>query len=275
MSWTLAAASRRLVAVLALAIAVALSLTSTAWAADPPGTDGHDISHPQCDQQLPVGSAFGIVGINHGRPFSTNPCLQAQYRWASGRPSAAVYVNTSNPGPASAYYWPASGRSDPARCTDSKSTTDPGCAYDYGWHAAAYALTAGRQLGVAILGRTWWLDVETGNTWTGNGISNTAVLQGMLDYLRDHGVARVGLYSTGYQWQRITGGYTASTAADYRRSWSPNVTPDYPLHEAPLWVAGGGSSGSARVKCSTSFSGGPAVMVQFIGKDGFDTNIRC
>jgi hypothetical protein len=276
MSWMWAAAGGRLVVVLALAMAGAVAATSTAWAADPPGTDGHDISHPQCAEQPPAGSAFGIVGINHGLPFSTNPCLQAQYRWAAGRPSgAAVYLNTSNPAPTSAYYWPVAGSNDPARCTDSKSTTDPGCAYDYGWHAAAYALTTGRRLGVAILGRTWWLDVETGNTWNGNGISNTAVLQGMFDYLRDHGVARVGLYSTGYQWQRITGGYTASTAPGYRRAWSPSVTPDYPLHSAPLWVAGGGSSGSAPAKCSTSFTGGPAEMVQFVGKDGFDTNVRC
>lgn len=268
-------ASRRLVIVLALAIAGVCSLTSAAWAADPPGAHGHDISHPQCGRQPPTGSAFGIVGINNGLPFSTNPCLQAQYRWAAGRPSPSVYVNTGNPAPASAYYWPASGTTDPARCVDSRSTTDPGCAYDYGWHAAAYALAAGRRLGVGVLGQTWWLDVETGNTWNGNGVANTAVLQGMLDYLRGHGVARVGLYSTAYQWQRITGGYTASTAAAYRKAWSPTVTPDYPLHTVALWVAGGGSSGSAPAKCSTSFTGGPTEMVQFVGRDGFDTNVRC
>jgi hypothetical protein len=46
-------------------------------------------------------------------------------------------------------------------------------------------------------------------------VANTAVLQGMYDYLRSHGVTRVGLYSTGYRWQQITGGYIASTAAAY------------------------------------------------------------
>jgi hypothetical protein len=275
MSWTWAAAGRRLAVAPALALAILCCITSTAWAADPPSPNGHDISHPQCSMQLPVGSAFGIVGINNGLPFSTNPCFQTQYRWASGKASAAVYVNTSNPAPASAFYWPVSGRSDPAHCVDSKSTTDPGCAYDYGWHAAAYALTTGRRLGAAVLRSTWWLDVETGNTWNGNGVANTAVLQGMLDYLRDHGVARVGLYSTGYQWQKITGGYTASTAASYRTAWSPGVTPDYPLHSVPLWVAGGGSSDAAPAKCSTSFTGGPTEMVQFVGTDGFDTNVRC
>jgi hypothetical protein len=276
MTWTGTSARRRVIVVLAFVFASAGTATSTAWASSPTAVHGHDISHPECGQEPPSGGAFGIVGINYGRPFSTNPCLQAQYRWATGRPSgAAVYVNTGNPAPTSAHYWPRSGSSDPAQCTDSDSTTDPGCAYDYGWHAAAYALTAGRQLGTAVLARTWWLDVETSNTWNGDGKSNTAVLQGMYDYLHSHGVARVGLYSTGYQWQKITDGYTVSTAADYRDTWSPAVTPDYPLHEAPLWVATGGNSSSALAKCSTSFTGGPTRMVQFIGADGFDTNAMC
>jgi hypothetical protein len=277
MSWTGARACRRVVVVLAFAMASMGAATSTAWASSPPGIHGHDISHPECGQEPPTGGAFGIVGINQGRPFSTNPCLQAQYRWAAGRPSgAAVYVNTSNPAPTSAHYWPRSGSSDPARCTDANSTTDPGCAYDYGWHAAGYALTTSRRLGAAVTARTWWLDVETSNTWNGDSTSNTAVLQGMYDYLRSHGVARVGLYSTGYQWQKITGGYTASTAADYRRAWSPALTADYPLHEAPLWVATGANSRrTASAKCPTSFTGGPTQMVQFIGTDGFDTNAMC
>ena len=62
--------------------------------------------------------------------------------------------------------------------------------------------------------RTWWLDVETVNSWNGDGIANAADLQGVVDLLRSKGVARVGLYSTAYQWRAITGGYTASSAGD-------------------------------------------------------------
>ncbi len=50
----------------------------------------------------------------------------------------------------------------------------------------------------------------------GNGIANTAVLQGGYDYLRSHGVAKVGPHSTGHQWQKITGAYTAGAADRYR-----------------------------------------------------------
>jgi len=237
---------------------------------------GHDISHPQCGGELPSGGTFGIVGLNQGRPFSTNPCLSDQYRWAAGRPgSAAIYVNTGNPAPSSDYYWPESGSRDPALCTDSSSTTDPGCAYNYGWHAAANSLATGKKLGTAALGHTWWLDVETTNTWNGDGVANTALLQGMYDYLRSHGVEQVGLYSTSYQWRKITGGYSADTAGDYQAAWQAQIVPDFPLHQAPLWIATAANSGTARANCATSFTGGPTVMVQFIGKDGFDTNLTC
>jgi hypothetical protein len=222
-----------------------------------------------------VPAAFGIVGINQGRPFSTNPCLTAQYRWAAGRPApAALYINTGNPAPRSAHYWPRSGTTDPAACTDSRSRTDSGCAYDYGWHAAAAALATAGTLGRTVLGHVWWLDVETTNTWNGDRFANTAVLQGMYDYLRDHGMNRVGIYSTRSQWQTITGGYAASSAAAYRTAWRTHFTPRYPLHAAPLWIAGA-TGATARGMCRTSFTGGPTQLVQFLGPDGFDTNLVC
>jgi hypothetical protein len=261
-----------LITALGLLTAIATVTPAAAAEGDAPG---HDVSHPQCGRELPTGGTFGIVGLNEGRPFSTNPCLTDQYGWAAGRPTAAaIYVNTSNPAPSSNYYWPRSGRKDPALCSDSGSTTDPGCAYNYGWHAAANSLATGKALGRGVLGHTWWLDVETTNTWNGDGVSNTAVLQGMYDYLRSHGVGSVGLYSTAYQWKRITGGYSAATAADYRAAWQPAVVPDFPLHDAPLWIATAASGGTAKARCATSFTGGPTTMVQFV-KDGFDTNLTC
>jgi hypothetical protein len=266
---------RTLLVVLFAAVAMG-ALAAPAAATEPAAGPGHDISHPQCGAEMPDGSTFGIVGLNQGRPFSTNPCLGEQYEWAVGRPgSAAIYVNTGNPAPRSDYYWPRSGRRDPALCRDNSSTTDPGCAYNYGWHAAANAMATGKKrLGRGVLGHTWWLDVETSNTWNGDGASNTALLQGMYDYLRSHGVAEVGLYSTGYQWKKITGGYTAATADRYRAAWDGQLVADFPLHEAPLWIATAAGSGTARKRCATSFTGGPTTMVQFV-KDGFDTNLTC
>jgi hypothetical protein len=269
-AWTRAWICRCAVVVAALALSVAAA--PSAWGS-PARNEGHDISHPQCGNDLPSDSGFGIVGINRGRPFSVNPCLTEQYRWAADRPAeAAVYVNTSNPAPSSPYYWPPAGRKDPMMCRDSRSTTDAGCAYNYGWHAAANALRTGKTLGGEVLGHTWWLDVETSNTWNGDGKANTAVLQGMYDYLRSHGVDKVGLYSTGYQWQKITGGYTESSADGYRTAWQ--FAPRFALHDAPLWIATAGSTDAAKKLCSTSFTGARTQMVQ-TQKDGFDTNVVC
>ncbi len=99
------------------------------------------------------------------------------------------------------------------------STDDPGCSYEYGRAAAnealqsaATALSGGTVSPTTV---TWWLDVEgsrtpgqPGNTWVGSGRSNTADLQGFIDALWAAGVPEVGLYSTSYQWNDITGGYT-------------------------------------------------------------------
>lgn len=244
----------------------------------PSGDMGHDVSHPQCGAALPTDDgSFGIVGINRGRPFTTNPCISAQYHWAKGTPfGAGVYLNTSNPAPGGAGYWPRSGSQDPVLCIDARSRTDAGCTYDYGWHAAAHALSTAMAVDRHIMRHTWWLDVEIENRWSGNGTSNTAMVQGMNDYLRSHGVAEVGLYSTGYQWRKITGGYTTASAASYRAAWKPQFTPMYSLDNAPLWLATYTDSKAAKTMCTTSFTGAKIRLVQF-GEDeeGFDTNVVC
>ena len=184
-----------------------------------PGSSGWDVSYPQCGNRLPNGGSFAIVGVTHGLPFSVNSCLggaTGEYAWAASLGTPALYMNTANPAPSSNYYWPASGSYDPALCKDSTSTTDPGCAYDYGWHAAQNALnTALSAIGSVAEGIPWWLDIETGNSWNGNGISNAADIQGAIDFLHAEGVPVLGVNSTSYQWNTITGGYTVSSAPTY------------------------------------------------------------
>ncbi|NMI00098.1 hypothetical protein [Pseudonocardia acidicola] len=252
--------------------------TSAAWAASPAPAKalGYDVSYPQCGKPLPTGGSFGIVGVTGGLAFSKNPCLATQYRWATRMPnSAAVYVNTGNPAPASNHYWPASGSHDPALCKDNRSTTDPGCAYDYGWHAAADAVATATSVAPATLRLTWWLDVETAPNWHGDGPSNAADLQGALDYLRGHGVPTVGLYSTGYRWQAITGGYTASSAGRYKAAWAPEFAPQQPMESVPLWIATGGDAAAASAACPTTFTGAPAWLAQYRDGGGRDANLVC
>jgi hypothetical protein len=183
-------------------------------------------------------------------------------------------MNTANPAPHSSYYWPASGARDPALCRDSTVTTDPGCAYDYGWHTAADALSTARSaVGSGATG-FWWLDVETGNTWNGDTSSNAADIQGSIDYLLAQHVAGVGVYSTGYQWRVITGGYSANTASQYSAAWSSEFTSPNGIGQSPSWVAGASGPSDAPGYCSSSFLGTTTWLVQYIS-GGFDVDYSC
>lgn len=253
-----------------------------------PGAIGHDISHPQCTAgtDLPAGGAFAIVGVTSGRAFDpANECLAEYYAWAKKLPhSPGVYVNTGNPGPAGKN-WPKSSATTPAKCVDPKSYSDVGCAYNYGWKSMQHAMDLAQKAGVSP-NHTWWLDVETMNSWDGKtaggvvGATNTADVQGAYDYLRSNGVKEVGIYSTAYQWSDITGGYHASTAATYRSAWAKAFKPKFAMESAPLWQAGVEKQGDrtglevARERCGVSFTGAPVRLAQFI-VDGLDHNLVC
>ncbi len=223
----------------------------------------YDISYPQCDARYPRDPAFGIVGVNGGIVFSPNRCLASQIVWAGA--GAQLYANTANPGPQLSTHWP-TGQTTPRTCSaGSPDTLD--CAYDYGWNAAAdsyrTAVDAYVALGQAPAGatrtptaKTWWLDVETGNSWRNDSARNVAVLQGAVAYLKSVEVAGVGFYSTGYQWGQITGGSQA-----------------FAVHAS--WVAGAQTLRTAKRFCSGSgFTGGPIVLTQYI-VSGFDADYRC
>ena len=241
------------------------------------GSTGHDVSYPQCGSTLPTTGSFGVVGVTNGIAYSANPCLGAQWQWAAGQSaSPALYTTPANPAPTSTKYWPVSGAVDPVLCINSASTADPGCAYDYGWHAAANALATATTAisAAAAAAATWWLDVETTNSYNGDGTSNAADLQGMVDYLRSNGVPSVGFYSTGYQWGVITGGWTVSNDATYRQAWAQEFTPRFPMSAGPVWVAGASSLSGAQANCSTSFTGGTTTLAQY--PDGsFDGDLAC
>ena len=241
-----------------LVFVVAGSPVSAASAVPAPaGASGYDISYPQCPSNFPTGGSFGIVGVNNGLPWSTNPCLSAEYTWAQALPyAAALYINTANPGPISTH-WNLPG---PRNCVHPKSYSDTGCAYNYGWNAALQSFLAAS---TALPGTTakslgWWLDVELANSWSGTFSANAADIQGSIDYLRAQSVSAVGIYSTSYQWGQITGGYIV------------------PAPAPPDWVPGASSVAEAASFCdpSHSFSGGPVQLTQY-PYNGFDADYVC
>ncbi len=251
-------------------LALASPATASAATAPSPVSVGFDVSFPQCGGALPPSPGFGIVGVNDGHGFSTNPCLAFELVWAQDAANAApaFYLNTQNPGPAGAPDWPVS-QASPQACAGNNST---GCAYDYGWNmaSASYAavLSAEAQDGAtapaaAANAAHWWLDVETANQWeTTQGLYannastqsyDQASLQGMLAYLQSVGATEVGIYSTVRQWTAIMGVTSAFAGV-------------------PVWVPGLAANLSQAVGActTTSFTGGRVAMIQYpsLGYDG-------
>ncbi|MGH7776667.1 MAG: hypothetical protein ACREPI_05755 [Candidatus Dormibacterales bacterium] len=185
-----------------------------------PAAAGFDISWPQCGGAYPLLAEgdFAVAGVTGGRPFTANPCLASEFAWASaGGVLPSLYVNL------------AFGLSANGPC----SAVDPACRpYDYGWSTArsaflqAWAATSGASLDT----RVWWLDVETGNIWSGDRFANSMVVRGAVSFF--HSVHReVGVYSVAPMWRGITGGYAppgvpnwvagASDGRDYSRCFMP------------------------------------------------------
>jgi len=231
----------------------------------------YDVSYPQCGGTLPGSVSAGIVGVDGGRVREANPCLADLITWATraADPDPDYYVNTANPGPLASHFWPSAAATPKPCAADYPANDSPGCAYDYGWNSAAdswaRAGAAAAQAGAGSpVASTWWLDVETGNSWESvqagdsptSQANNTAALQGTLDYLSAQGVQNLGVYSTRRQWSEITGGAT--------------------LGGLPVWYAGTGTLDSAMTHCAPawSFTGGPVRQVQHSLGD-FDANEPC
>ena len=244
---------------------------------------GIDVSYPQCGKTLPTNHAFGIVGINGGLANTTNPCMADQLLWANTAPgnttqdNVQVYVNTGNPGGLNTKSWPNSNvdsggitQTNPHGVCDGSDSW--ACAWMYGWNRALEDdrdrfQPAARQAGISstIGDYALWLDVELENSWKPatdgfNTVSNVAVLEAMTTYFTSVG-ARVGLYSTAYQWNSIVGS---------------SVSIDSNLNGLPNWRPGGASLKTAKNACNAEplTVNGNVVLTQFVSK-GLDYNYVC
>jgi hypothetical protein len=256
--------------VFALPAAAAAAVPS---AADPPAV-GYDVSFPQCGRSLPRPQAFAIVGVNGGVPTVANPCLADELRWArsssgsGGQPAVQLYLNTADPGRADpSGTWPTSGTTPYGPCVGGNTTA---CSWQYGWQRARTSVTGfftpaalDAQVDPKPSSYTWWLDVETANTWQYGSAAaqarNRAVLEGMAGYLQQQG-ARVGVYGLAVELPRIVG----------------RVPPESPLHPLDSWLAGGHSLDDAAAACAGAplLAGGNVRMVQFVS-DGIDYDVAC
>ena len=212
------------------------------------GASGYDISWPQCGQPVPSNqSAIAVIGVTGGRSFTVNPCLGQQFAWAqkAGR-GFAVYLNVNFPAGSTIHR----GDNGPKGVCPSDNWSCK--AYNYGFNDAEFAVHyAQSQHAVAD---TWWLDVETANSWSDNTAQNAQVIQGAVDSLRAHGLA-VGIYSIPSMWQEIAGSYAVGL---------------------PNWVVQTDSATSATGFCAGNhaFGGGTVAMVQAPGVT-YDQDVGC
>lgn len=259
-----------------VAVAGLFSVTDVAGASAPKVSmaTGYDISFPQCTETLPLTPGFGIVGVNDGSPLTTNPCLSRELLWAGAaqNQSPSFYANTANPGPAYTTNWPAS-QATPQVCAGDNSSA---CSYDYGWNSAKVSFTNAVNAETAIgavsptsaaAGAPWWLDVETGNSWQtteaqygptkASDTNDQAMLQGEIAYFSSVGASSLGIYSTTYQWTKITGGSGTTFAS------------------IPVWIPGAPTLSAAQSACGlTTFTGGPVKMTQY-PSNGYDGDYVC
>ncbi|WP_276938260.1 hypothetical protein [Ferrimicrobium acidiphilum] len=138
------------------------------------------------------------------------------------------------------------------------SCAAPGANFNFGWQQAIFAydtatLNANAANLPSIVRNTWWLDIESGGSWTGNGAHNYDAILGSIAALESLGVANVGFYSTNYQWSQITAGAPNGAALP---------------SGSPLWVPDPGAS-PASVCSGTAgysyapFGGGTIRYVQY------------
>lgn len=274
---------KRIIFSLLFSFASVLIITPSAMAARPIGGAttstplGLDISYPQCGKQIPKTQAFGIVGVNGGLATITNTCLKDQLVWASMsvggtlQDKIQLYVNTANPGGLNTASWPTASTSENpiGECDGSDSLA---CAWQYGWNRASEDvinrfIPAAIQVGVYTSPSTytWWLDVETINTWKAptssfNTRSNATVLEGMTAHFQSVG-GRVGLYSTAYQWGQIVGSSVSSTSN---------------LNGLKNWRPGGASLNTAKKACTAAplTTNGTVTLTQFVSKN-LDYDYSC
>jgi hypothetical protein len=273
-----------------LSVIVVALMPSTVFAAKPVAGGstselvGYDVSYPQCGKRLPTDHYFGIVGVNGGTAASTNPCMADQLVWAnkartgSKQPKVQLYVNTANPGEVSSQIttWPISNTDKTGFTTSNPygactGANDKACSWQYGWNRSVEAyndrfVPAAKKavISQSITSYTWWLDVETMNTWQGGSAEafarNTAAIEGFAKYYQSKG-ATVGLYSTAVQWGEITGGTVGSSSN---------------LNGLGNWRPSGASLTNAIANCSVPplTNGGFISLTQYVQKN-LDHNHSC
>jgi hypothetical protein len=223
--------------VLFILAAIAQPQPASAKTIYPSGRTGNDVSWPpsNCSAEPTAISSFGIVGVTGGLNFTHNPCL---FKESHQFDQLSLYINTGYPGHAKADKYISAFSACPNNAIHC-------AAYKYGYAAAENALLYADSQNVTA--NTWWLDVETENSWTKNTTENSASIQGAIDAINKGSFfkPKVGIYSTPNQWKEITGGWK---------------------NQLPAWIGTGSSDRKDAIAACTDspFTGGTTELTQYI-----------
>jgi len=195
----------------------------------PHGAAGYDVSFPNCAGSLPTPQGFAVIGINAGRPFTTNSCFGSE--WAAAQPPRSVYINTA--------YSRSLARHITPDCAAASRNQAPGRAsrraYAIGCSEAAAAL----ELLGTVRPLALWLDVEPGNSWSSRLSLNVATITGILDHLLTQSPRpTVGIYSNTDFWLQIVGLWSSLSVPEWIATEATNA-PGCPAGFAagPVWLS--------------------------------------
>jgi hypothetical protein len=118
------------------------------------GSQGYDISWPQCGDKPPSVGTFAILGVNGGAPFSGNICLQEQYLDAPRSAPPSLYLNT---GYEDSYRYLVTSNCRNLASAVSR-TDDERTAWAIGCSEAETSVNYAYALGASSISM-WWLDV--------------------------------------------------------------------------------------------------------------------
>ncbi len=222
----------------------AIFASASAWAATDPyptGHTGYDISYPQCPPK-PTAGDFGIIGVNDGRPFTRNPCLAGEVSLAPTTTLPSLYINTA--------FSTAYRKQITSACLSLSASITGTNGQKQAWAIGCSEAQASINYAGATNIAMWWLDVETGNSWSSsNPTLNQYAINGAASRLEQTGLP-VGVYSSASMWSTITGGNKFT-----------------PTNIAADWEASGGS-------CTTPFTASPVWLLQTV-TSGLDTDYAC
>ncbi len=215
---------------------------------------GYDASSYQCTKGVPAAldpafTSFGIVRVTGGRPFTVDSCRAALWKQAAtGSSGPSLYVNVAYSG---AYGHQVSGFCSTATSPEGYSGKYLQ-AYRIGCAESNFAF--GQVNTGTVTPVAWWLDVETGNSWSSSDrVLNQAAIDGAADRLKFQSGVFVGVYSYPSAWDTIT------TGSRFQ-----------PASASGSWVAGAAD-------CTVTFSVGLLPWLRQSGKTatGADADYAC